>query len=115
MLFRSFLPAMETDGEGKLVCPCGNHYPKPLSLVGEKSRVLLFDGAKLFDDNVNVCAEVVRNKKNPALWGLKNLTESDWSCVLPNGTEKTVPVGSAAPIFTGTSITVGDEKFNVED
>lgn len=112
---QNFLPAMETDGEGKLVCPCGNHYPKPLSLVGEKSRVLLFDGAKLFDDNVNVCAEVVRNKKNPALWGLKNLTESDWSCVLPNGTEKTVPAGSAAPIFTGTSITVGDEKFNVED
>ena len=112
---QNFLPAMETDGEGKLVCPCGNHYPKPLSLVGEKSRVLLFDGAKLFDDNVNVCAEVVRNKKNPALWGLKNLTESDWSCVLPNGTEKTVPVGSAAPIFTGTSITAGDEKFNVED
>ena len=112
---QNFLPAMETDSEGKLVCPCGNHYPKPLSLVGEKSRVLLFDGAKLFDDNVNVCAEVVRNKKNPALWGLKNLTESDWNCVLPNGTEKTVPVGSAAPIFTGTSITVGDEKFNVED
>lgn len=112
---QNFLPAMETDSEGKLVCPCGNHYPKPLSLVGEKSRVLLFDGAKLFDDNVNVCAEVVRNKKNPALWGLKNLTESDWNCVLPNGTEKTVPVGSAAPIFTGTSITAGDEKFNVED
>ena len=112
---QNFLPAMKTDDEGKLICPCGNHYPKPLSLVGEKSRALLFDGAKIFDDEVKVAAEVVRNKKNPALWGLKNLTESDWSCVLPNGTEKTVPVGSAAPIFTGTSIAVGEEKFVIED
>jgi len=74
-----------------------------------------FDGAKIFDDEVKVVAEVVRNKKNPALWGLKNLTESDWRCVLPNGAEKTVPAGSAAPIFTGTSITVGEEKFEIED
>lgn len=112
---QNFLPAMKTDDEGKLICPCGNHYPKPLSLVGEKSRVLLFDGARIFDDEVKVAAEVVRNKKNPALWGLKNLTESDWSCVLPNGAEKTVPAGSAAPIFTGTSIAVGEEKFAIED
>ena len=112
---QNFLPAMPTDEDGKLICPCGNHYAKPLSLVGEKSRVLLFDGAKLFDEDVKVCAEVVRNKKNPALWGLKNLTESDWSCVLPNGTEKTVPAGSAAPIFTGTTISVGEEKYTIED
>ena len=112
---QNFLPAMPTDEDGKLICPCQNHYAKPLSLVGEKSRVLLFDGARLFDEDVCVCAEVVRNKKNPALWGLKNLTESDWSCVLPNGTEKTVPAGSAAPIFTGTTISVGEEKYTIED
>ena len=106
---------MNTDEDGKLICPCGTHYSKPLSLVGEKNRVLLFDGARVFDEDVRVCAEVVRNKKNPALWGLKNLTESDWSCVLPNGTEKPVPAGSAAPIFTGTTISLGEEKFTIED
>ena len=54
-------------------------------------------------------------RENSALWGLKNLTENDWSCVLPNGTEKTVPSGSAAPIFMGTTISVGEEKYTIED
>ncbi len=112
---QNFLSAMKTDEERKLICTCGNHYAKPLSLVGEKSRILLFDGAKVFDENVKVLAEVVRNKKNPALWGLKNLTENEWNCTLPNGTEKNVDPESAAPIFVGTSICIGNEKFTIED
>ncbi len=112
---QNFLSAMKTDDEGKLICPCGIHFAKPLSLVGEKSSVLLFDGAKLFDENANARAEVVRNKKNPALWGLKNLTESDWSYTLPNGTEKTAQSGGAAPIFVGTQINIDGEVFKVEE
>lgn len=111
---QNFLPAMKTDEDGKLVCPCGNHFAKPLSLVGEKNRVLLFDGAKIFDENANACAEVVRNKKNPALWGLKNLTESEWNYTLPNGTEKTAASGGAVPIFVGTKFAIGEENFIVE-
>lgn len=111
---QNFLSAMEADEEGRLICPCGNHYAKPLSLVGEKSGILLFDGAKVFDDEVRECAEVVRNKKNPALWGLKNLTDSEWNYTLPNGTEKTAASGGAVPIFVGTQVTVGEETFRVE-
>lgn len=111
---QNFLSAMKTDEEGKLICPCKNHYPKPLSLVGEKTSVLLFDGAKIFDDELNERAEVVRNKKNPALWGLKNLTGSDWSYTLPNGAEKTAQSGGAVPIFVGTKITADNETFSVE-
>lgn len=112
---QNFLPAMQTDKDGKLICPCGTHYAKPLALVGEKDRILLFDGARIFNDEVKVRAEVVRNKKNPALWGLKNLTESAWSCTLPNGTEKEIPAGGAAPIFTGTTICVDEDKYTIED
>ncbi len=112
---QNFLPAMQTDKDGKLICPCGTHYAKPLALVGEKDKVLLFDGARIFNDEVKIRAEVVRNKKNPALWGLKNLTESAWSCTLPNGSEKEIPAGSAAPIFTGTTICVDGEKYTIED
>ncbi len=112
---QNFLPAMQTDKDGKLICPCGTHYAKPLALVGEKDKVLLFDGARIFNDEVKIRAEVVKNKKNPALWGLKNLTESAWSCTLPNGSEKEIPAGSAAPIFTGTTICVDGEKYTIED
>ena len=111
---QNFLSALKTDDEGKLICPCKTHYPKPLSLVGEKTSVLLFDGARIFDDELNERAEVVRNKKNPALWGLKNLTDSDWSYTLPNGAEKTAQKGGAVPIFVGTKITADNETFSVE-
>ncbi len=112
---QNFLSAVETDDEGKLICACGTHYSKPLSLVGAKSSMLLFDGAKLFDDEVNLKAEVVRNKVNPALWGLKNHGESDWRCTLPNGEEKTVQGGKAAPIFVGTTVEIDGEKYEIKD
>ncbi len=112
---QGFLPTCETDDEGRVVCRCGQHYAKPLSLVGGKSRVLLFDGAKVFDDDLNPIAEVVRNKVNPALWGLKNLSGESWSCVLPNGKEKEITDGGAAPIFVGTVISHNDKKYEIKD
>lgn len=112
---QNFLPAVETDAEGKLICACGTHYAKPLSLVGARSSVLLFDGAKLFNDNVELEAEVVRNKKNPALWGLKNHGAESWSSTLPNGDEKGIESGKAAPIFVGTSVVIGGEKYEIKD
>lgn len=111
---QNFLSAMKTDEDKKLICACGNHYAKPLSLVGEKTSVLLFDGARVFDENALACAEVVRNKKNPALWGLKNLTNSDWSYTLPNGEEKTAESGKAVPIFVGTQVKIGEDDFKIE-
>lgn len=111
---QNFLSAMKTDEEGKLVCACGTHFSKPLSLTGEKTSMLLFDGARVFDEEANPCAEVVRNKKNPALWGLKNLTDSEWSYTLPNGEEKTAQSGGAVPIFVGTRIKIGEEEFKID-
>ncbi|MDE6733056.1 MAG: protein kinase [Oscillospiraceae bacterium] len=112
---QNFLPSVETDDDGKLICACGTHYAKPLSLVGAKSSTLLFDGAKLFNDDVELEAEVVRNKKNPALWGLKNHGAEAWACTLPNGEEKHIESGKAAPIFTGTSVEIGGERYEIKD
>lgn len=112
---QNFLPAVDIDDEGKLICPCGVHYSKPLTLAGEKLSTLLFDGAKLFDDNTAIEAEVVRNKKNPALWGLKNRSENSWKCVLPNGEEKEIAPDSAAPIFKGTKLEIGEKKYEITD
>lgn len=112
---QGFFPMAELDEDEKVICPCGQHYPKPLSLCGGKSRVLLFDGAKLFDEELNITAQVVRNKVNPALWGLKNLSGQSWNCTLPNGSEKEVPDGGAAPIFVGTAVNIGGTLFSVEE
>lgn len=112
---QNFLSAMDTDENGKLVCMCKNHFSKPLELKGGKSGILLSESAKLFDDNVKPIGEVVRNKKNPALWGLKNLSESEWSYILPNGEERTAKSGGAVPIFLGTKITIGENSFSIEE
>lgn len=103
---QGFISGSERDPDGRVVCPCGNHYQPPLALHMGRQRILLFDGAKLFGDNVELLGEVVRNKLNPSLWGLKNLSSEEWSCTLPNQQEKQIAPGSAAPIFNGTKITI---------
>ena len=103
---QGFISGSERDPDGKVVCPCGNHYQPPLALHKGKQRILLFEGAKLFGDDVQPVGEVVRNKLNPGLWGLKNLSSGEWSCTLPNHQEKQIAPGSAAPIFNGTKITI---------
>ena len=103
---QGFITGSEHDDEGRVICPCGEHYAPPLALHLGRQRILLFDGARLFDENVRVTGEVVRNKLNPSLWGLKNLSDEAWDCVLPNGQEKQVAPGSAVPVFNGTRVTV---------
>lgn len=112
---QNFISAVETDSDGKLICSCGAHYAKPLTLKGSKTSMLLFEGAKLFDDSVSPEAEVVRNKKNPALWGLKNNGSEAWSCTLPNGEEKTAEPGKAAPIFVGTKAVINGEAYEITE
>ncbi len=109
---QSFLPTSPRDEEGKVVCGCGQHYPVPLTLKGGAVSFLLADGARLYSGD-DVIAQVVRNKLNPALWGLKNLSGGEWQCVLPNGTEKSVPDGGAAPIFVGTKITADGTELEM--
>ena len=103
---QSFVEAFEKDDAGKLICPCGTHFAPPLQLSDGKNRVLLSDGTKLFGEDLTITAEVVRNKLNPSLWGLKNHTAEEWGCTLPNGQDKPVAAGSAAPIFVGTKIVI---------
>ena len=104
---QGFISGCERDPDGKVVCPCGNHYQPPLALHLGRQRILLFDGAKLFDENADLIGEVVRNKLNPGLFGLKNLSESPWQCTLPNGQEKETAPGSAVPVFNGTKVVIG--------
>lgn len=103
---QGFISGSETDSDGRIICPCGNHYQPPLALHLGRQRILLFDGAKLFSDDVNVIGEVVRNKLNPSLWGLKNLSDTTWECTLPNGQEKQTAPGSAVPVFNGTRVVI---------
>lgn len=111
---QSFLQAFGRDEDGKLICHCGAHFAEPLRLTDGKNDILLSDGAKLFSDSLTVIGEVVRNKLNPSLWGLKNHSHSVWNCTLPNGQEKEIAADGAAPIFVGTKLVIGGRAYEVK-
>ena len=112
---QSFFGSYERDEENKLICFCGTHFAPPLEISDGKNRILLSEGTKIYNDDLKTTAEVVRNKVNPGLWGLKNLTDDAWSCTLPNGQEKEIQSGSAAPIFKDTAITIGGINYRIKE
>lgn len=112
---QSFAGSYERDEENKLICFCGTHFEPPLELSDGKNRILLSEGTRIYNENLEIKAEVVRNKVNPGLWGLKNLTSDSWSCTLPNGQEKEIQSGSAAPIFKDTTINIGGVDFRIKE
>ena len=112
---QSFVNTFEKDDDGKLVCLCGTHFAAPLQITDGKTRVLLSEGSVLFNDMLSPIGEVVRNKLNPSLWGLKNRSYSTWNCILPNGQEKEIAPEGAAPIFVGTKIDIGGISYVIEE
>jgi serine/threonine protein kinase len=94
---------------------CGSAFSYPKVLNIKKFTVPLFPGKKLYachtvdanDDYTTVTAEVVMNKNNPSLWGIKNTSGGVIKMKTPDGTEKEIPDSGAVPIGTGVSIDFG--------
>ncbi|MBQ9242260.1 MAG: hypothetical protein IJ165_03405 [Proteobacteria bacterium] len=89
---------------------CNISIPKQRILVckDDKYKVVLFPGNKLYrchtdstsDDYQEITGEIIRNPKNPQLWGIKNLTQDCWNT---EGAEsKMIPPGGVL-IITRTS------------
>jgi hypothetical protein len=86
--------------------------------------VPLFPGKKLYachtdktsDDYAQVTAEVVMNKNNPALWGIKNISSDVWKLKTPaglpqgGGIEKEVPPQGGIPIGADVEVTFSNIK-----
>jgi len=95
---------------------CGHAFSRPYRLaVGQRYAVPLLPGKKLYachadagtDDYSAVVGEVIANKKNPSIWGVKNLSKDSWYFTPPAGGGKAVGSGEVVPIGNGVSI-----KFN---
>lgn len=91
---------------------CGSAYSYPFALEDGTHKTPLFPGSKLYacltskdiNDYATVTGEVIMNKKNPALWGIKNLSGKTWNFTAPNGVSKEVPDGSVVPIGSNLEI-----------
>ena len=91
---------------------CGSSYSYPFALEDGKHKTPLFPGAKLYacltskdiDDYTTVTGEVIMNKNNPSLWGIKNLSDKEWRFAIQSGDIKTVGNGSVVPIANDLEI-----------
>lgn len=96
---------------------CGAELIYPLRLNVQKFSVALCPGNHLYAchtqkgslDCRTVTGEVIRNKKKPTLWGLRNLSQAPWKAEMPDGTEKTILPQEVLPIFRNVKINFGGD------
>ena len=93
---------------------CGKKIEKPLTLKISRNQVVMFPGkniynlhTKLSDDFTTITGEVIRNKKNPNLWGIRNLSADTWICELPNGAQKNINSNEVVPVLKDIKIGFG--------
>lgn len=110
--------------QGKLN-PCWNCQKEivtpPRIRIGKKIVMLNHD-TKLFPHHVDdgkkydfsePVAGVVRNPKNPNLWGLKNLSTAKWVVTTADNNMKDVEPGRSVTMAVGTKINFGTEKGEI--
>ncbi len=86
---------------------CGAKLPKPPVLSTQnRYKVALFPGVKLYrchtdrdsDDYRETVGEVLRNPKQPGIWGLRNLSEQVWNVEYKDGSIKSLGKSEVAVI-----------------
>lgn len=91
---------------------CRKKLDKPLILKVGRNNVFMYPGQKSYvchtksnsDDFTTITGEVIQNKNNPNLWGLRNLSPEVWLCTLPDGSTKNVNKNEVVPVFKDLKI-----------
>ncbi|MDR1618487.1 MAG: hypothetical protein LBS06_05495 [Treponema sp.] len=124
---RVIFPQGRDTAAGLKCSGCGASFSYPRRLVIKQGSMLynvpLFPGKKIYachiikdsDDYRNVLGEVVMNKNNPSLWGIKNLSTGTWKIRPPGGTEREINGGGAIPIGAGLSVDFGGIDGNINE
>lgn len=104
----------EQQGVAHICWNCGNSPKVPAKMVVGKSRILITSETKVYSHHTNgdtdmetVTGEVSVNPNNPSMWGLKNLTNGNWTYIQANGAQVPVPPGRSALITRNAKIDFG--------
>ncbi len=89
-------------------CKLGN----PLNLKIGRSQIVMYPGQKIYsfhtrlhsEDFTTVAGEVIQNKNNPNLWGLRNLSADVWIYTMPDGTTKNINNNEVVPAFKDVKV-----------
>ncbi len=90
---------------------CNKTINKPAAVKIGHYLIPLVPGQKIFlsqvsleEDHTKAVATVVRNPKNPDLWGIRNESNSQWTVTTPTGEVKLLEHGSVMPAKPGLKI-----------
>ncbi len=104
----------EDSGEPHTCWNCRGTVKMPAKMVIGKARVLITSSAKVYahhlkgdGDMETAAGEVTVNPKDPSMWGLRNLTETNWTYQSPDGAQVIVPPGRVARILPEAKIDFG--------
>ena len=113
---------LDTGGDS-LCVNCGLKIPRPPVFTSQgKYKVPLFPGVKLYrchtdgesDDYNEITGEVIRNPKNPAVWGLKNRSGFTWTVEERDGAITQIANGEVAVVLKIKAINFSNTKAIVE-
>jgi DNA-binding helix-hairpin-helix protein with protein kinase domain len=97
----------------KIKCPsCKRSFSYPFRLALGNYTIPLFPGTKLYachtrggsDDYSAVTGEVVTNKSDPSIWGIRNLSGDCWLTAPENGEGTNIENKSVVPIASNLTI-----------
>jgi len=101
---------------------CQKVTPIPPQIRIGKNLVMLNHDTKLFPHHIDdqklydfsqPVAEVTQHPKITNIWGIKNLTDSQWSSTAYNGTFKEIPPGHSVTLTVGTKINFGNTEGEI--
>lgn len=105
---------------------CGKQFDRPPVLKLKGGSIVLQPGHKVYchqiDSSVeidvetvhNAVGEVIQNKNNPAIWGLKNIGKKTWVKHTPQGKEESCESGKVVPVARGIKIHFGTAEGTIE-
>ena len=110
----------DTQKENCQCINCDKTFDRPPLLKLKTGDVLLQPGHFVFeyqiDDSIeismeslkNTVGQVIQNKNNPSIWGLRNTGSKTWVKHTPQGKEETVESGKVVPVARGLKIHFGN-------
>ncbi|MCL2134510.1 MAG: serine/threonine-protein kinase [Candidatus Bathyarchaeota archaeon] len=112
-----FIGNANFDSNNIAVCvSCGRKFSKPMKLKIKTFEVNMFPKNKLYkchtvdnmegsDDYMTETGEVIQNKNNPSIWGIRNTSEDTWLMKTPDGTTISIPPNAVVPIVDNVEVT----------
>lgn len=104
------------DHHEHFICTCRSCGNKIYTLQIKDMLAPLYAGLKLYrcytedvEDFETITGEVLPNKKDPRIYGIKNLSTKTWKAKFPDGSVREIPPGGGAPIWKGLVIDFGDK------